>query len=179
MCLSDIASLTYACVNTLHSARNFTTPYLVIRIFGVNVICDRQQAPSRRACHIRLWPRGARGIRCCIPFPRVSVAAHRRPAMRPSTEARRDRCRARRALWVFSARFGYDPGRFVLEPGSPLRFVYPDFQQARGRDVAVLVAEIVRFTLGRGQLLIVLAELGQHVERRHIIGVVIVDAAGG
>jgi hypothetical protein len=37
-------------------------------------------------------------------------------------------------------------------------------------------SQIVRFTQGRGQLLIVLAELRQHIERRDILGVVIVDA---
>src|SRR5271169_2765137 len=38
------------------------------------------------------------------------------------------------------------PGAFVEKPRSPLGLVDPNLEQARGRDVAMLVAQQVRFT---------------------------------
>src|ERR1700751_1970268 len=61
------------------------------------------------------------------------------------------------------------------EPGAPLGFIDPVFQQACARHVAVLVAEVVDLPHARGELLVVVAKLGQHVLGRHVIGVIVQD----
>ena len=48
--------------------------------------------------------------------------------------------------------------------------------QAGGGDVLVLVAEIVRLAQAADEILVVVAQLGQHVLRRHVVGVVVLDA---
>ena len=59
------------------------------------------------------------------------------------------------------------------EPGAPLGFVDPDLDQARGGDVAVLVADVVRLAQARRERLVVLAQLGEHVLRLDVVGVVV------
>ena len=68
------------------------------------------------------------------------------------------------------------PARFEQEPRPPLGLVDPVLEQARARDVVVLVAESVRLAHVRGELLVVLTQLCQHVERRDIVRVVVQDA---
>src|SRR5450755_1198019 len=76
---------------------------------------------------------------------------------------------------VSSARL--DPAaRFEQEPGPSLGFVDPDFEQARGRDVTVFLAQIVRFAHRCGELQIVLAQFRQHIERRDVVGIVVEDS---
>ena len=58
------------------------------------------------------------------------------------------------------------------KPGAPLGFIDPVLQQTRRGDIAVLVAKIVRFAHAGGELLVVVAKLGEHVERRDKIRVV-------
>src|SRR5262245_23795506 len=67
------------------------------------------------------------------------------------------------------------PARFEQEPGPPLGLVDPVLEQARARHVVVLVAESVRLAHVRGELLVVLTQLCQHVERRDIVGIVVQD----
>src|SRR5437867_13085258 len=57
------------------------------------------------------------------------------------------------------------------EPGPSLRFVGPNFDQARGRNVAMFVTNVVSFTKARGQRSIVLRELGDHVQMLHLPGI--------
>src|SRR5581483_5046353 len=63
--------------------------------------------------------------------------------------------------------------RLVQEPDAPLGLVDPYFEQARSRHVVLLVAEIVRFAHDPDQRLVVAPELGQHIERIDVIGVVV------
>src|SRR5216117_3516975 len=62
------------------------------------------------------------------------------------------------------------------EPRPSLRFVGPNLDQTRGRNVAMFVANIVCFTKARGQLSIVLRELRDHVQRLDVLGIVIEHA---
>src|SRR5262245_45692084 len=62
---------------------------------------------------------------------------------------------------------------FEQEPGASLSLVDPDFQQARGRNIVMLVAQPVRLAQARGELLVVVTQLGEHVIGRDEIGVVV------
>src|SRR5580658_3034502 len=53
--------------------------------------------------------------------------------------------------------------------GKPTRTGRCELRCGARRDIAVLVAQIVDLAHGRGELLVVLAQLRQHVERRHVI----------
>jgi hypothetical protein len=113
--------------------RGHSTP----RQWPVATLCRPPVAPRR-------WPQGRppasrratrpRGVR--VPSLRLIAmsATAQEPSVVPVSAAARivaARCGS------FSARFAYDAGRFVKEPGPPLRFVNPDFQQgsrSRRRD---------------------------------------------
>src|SRR5579859_5294247 len=62
------------------------------------------------------------------------------------------------------------------EPGAPLRFVDPDFEQAGGCDVAMLVAKLVRLAHARGERSVVFAQLGEHVGRLDVVRVIVENA---
>src|SRR6266513_3987341 len=67
------------------------------------------------------------------------------------------------------------------KPGASLGLVDPDLDQAGGGDVAMFLADVVRFAQTRGELLVVLAHLGEHVLRLHVVDVVVrhaLQAAG-
>src|SRR6185295_15164463 len=63
--------------------------------------------------------------------------------------------------------------RLEQEPDAPLRLVDPVLEEARGGDVAVLVANGVRLAHEGGEPHIVVAKLGEHVGRSHEISVVV------
>src|SRR5882672_7529940 len=81
------------------------------------------------------------------------------------------------AAWAarpsLSTRFVALAARLEEKPSAPLRLVDPDLEQARGRNVAVLVASAVRFPHACRQLKVVLAELCKHVQRRDEVGIVV------
>src|SRR5579871_3219282 len=64
----------------------------------------------------------------------------------------------------------------VQEPDPAFAFVDPVLQHARRRNVAMLVAEIMGLAHCSNQPLVVFAQLGQHVLRRDVVGVVVGDA---
>src|SRR5258708_15806890 len=66
--------------------------------------------------------------------------------------------------------------RLEQVPDPLFRLVDPDFEQARRGDVASLVAHAVRPAHVRCQTLVVLTQLGEHVERTHVFGVVVENA---
>src|SRR5580704_18751456 len=68
---------------------------------------------------------------------------------------------------------GSRAGCFEQEPHAPLGLIDKVFQNARGRHVVVLVAELVAFTHRRGDLLIVVHQFAQHVVGRHKTFVVV------
>src|SRR3954470_3393129 len=63
--------------------------------------------------------------------------------------------------------------RLVQEPDAPFRLVDPHLEEAGGGDIAALVAHAVRRAHGSGKPLVVFAQLGQHVERRDVLGIVV------
>src|SRR3954471_15410263 len=65
--------------------------------------------------------------------------------------------------------------RLVEEPDAALRFVDPVLDQARAGNVAMLVAKIVGSAKRCGQPPVVLTQLGQHVERRYEVRVIVLD----
>ena len=65
---------------------------------------------------------------------------------------------------------------FEEEPGPPLGFIDPNFKEAGGGNVAVFIADVVSFAEVRGQRLIVLAQLGKHILRLDVLGVIVCDA---
>ena len=64
-------------------------------------------------------------------------------------------------------------GQLEQEPTPPFCLVDPIFQQARGSYVVMLAAEIVRFAHPRRQLFVVIVQLGEHVRRRHVVGIIV------
>jgi hypothetical protein len=66
--------------------------------------------------------------------------------------------------------------RFVQKPDAALGLVDPDLDQARRRDVAFLLAEVVGLPHAGDQRLVVRVQLSQHVERVYIVRVVVGDA---
>src|SRR5215813_3252633 len=66
--------------------------------------------------------------------------------------------------------------RLVEEPDAALRLVDPDLDQAGRRHVAVLLGDAVRLAQARREPLVVLAQLGEHVRRSHVVGVVVLHA---
>src|SRR5229473_7941112 len=68
------------------------------------------------------------------------------------------------------------PRGLEQEPCTPLGLIDPDFQQARGSNIVVLVAQAMRLAQACRQLLIVIAQFGEHVHRRDKIRIVVQDA---
>src|SRR5271168_4653389 len=68
------------------------------------------------------------------------------------------------------------PSCLEQEPCPPLGLVDPVFQEACGRDVAMLVTQVVCFAHFADQRLVVIAQFGEHVLWRHVIGIVVFDA---
>src|SRR4051794_15879978 len=100
--------------------------------------------------------------------------------VRGATRSWHNHKRARRNGFVLA--YGSMAGRhftaaaFEEEPGPPLGFIDPRFDQAGGADVAVLLADVVSFAKARREHSVVLAQFGQHVLRLDVVGVVIRDA---
>src|ERR1700730_7969406 len=67
------------------------------------------------------------------------------------------------------------PSGLEQEPCAPLGLIDPVFQQACGGNVAVLVAKAMRLAQVRDELLIVVAQLGQHIQGRDEICVIVQD----
>lgn len=61
---------------------------------------------------------------------------------------------------------------FEQEPGAPFGFVNPNFDQAGGGDVTLFFADIVGLAQARGKRFAILAQLGEHVLRLNILGIV-------
>jgi len=72
----------------------------------------------------------------------------------------------------------FAPIRFEQEPEASLGLVQPDLDQACAGDVAVLIADVVSLAQLRRESLVVVAELGEHVGRLDIIGVVVGETLG-
>src|SRR3954463_15301130 len=62
---------------------------------------------------------------------------------------------------------------FEQEPGAPFSFVDPYFNEAGSGKVAVFVAHVMRFAKTCGELLAVLPKFCEHVQRIHILGVIV------
>lgn len=62
---------------------------------------------------------------------------------------------------------------FEEEPASAFSFVDPVLDEARGSDVAMLVANLMRLAQPHGQGLIVFAKFGKHIERLNVIRVIV------
>ncbi len=61
------------------------------------------------------------------------------------------------------------------EPSPSLGFVDPNFDETRGGNVAMFVANVVRFAQAPSQCLIVLCQLGKHIQWLDVFGIVIED----
>jgi hypothetical protein len=70
----------------------------------------------------------------------------------------------------------FSPGCLVQEPCAPLGFVDPILQQARSGNVAMLIGKTVGFAHVSSQLLVVVTQLGEHIQRSDKIGVVVRDS---
>ena len=68
------------------------------------------------------------------------------------------------------------PSRLEQEPHALLGLVDPVLDQAGGGDVAMLVGDLMEDAHVLEQLLVVVAQLGQHVGRRYVLGVVVEHA---
>src|SRR5438105_15034221 len=86
------------------------------------------------------------------------------------------RCPPEKSSVFLSARRIAAAARLEQKPDPPLRLVDPDFEQARRRDVAVLLADAVRLAHVRGEAHVVLAQLRQHVEGRDVVSVIVENA---
>src|SRR5882724_5973108 len=65
--------------------------------------------------------------------------------------------------------------RLEQEPRTPLGLVDPVLDETCGGNVTCLIHNIVHLAQARGERLIVLPELGQHIERIDIVGIVVLD----
>src|SRR5271167_1281394 len=65
------------------------------------------------------------------------------------------------------------PAGLEQEPSAPLSFINPDFDQAGGSNIVMLVADSVGLAQTRSQSLVVLAQLGQHILGLDILGIVV------
>src|SRR5258705_5458367 len=63
--------------------------------------------------------------------------------------------------------------RLEQVPDSPLGFVNPDLDQARARRVTMLFTHSMRFAQISRELLVVFAQLCQHVGRRYMVRLVV------
>src|SRR5579871_2210373 len=59
------------------------------------------------------------------------------------------------------------------EPDPPFCLIDPWFDQARRGNVSTFVAELMALAHAGDQLHVVVAQLGQHILRRHVVGVVV------
>src|SRR5262249_2133966 len=66
--------------------------------------------------------------------------------------------------------------RLEQKPGAPFGLVDPKFDQARGSDVAMLLANVMGLTKTGSECLVVLPQLGKHVEWIDVVGVVVFDS---
>src|SRR5207245_7187153 len=66
--------------------------------------------------------------------------------------------------------------RLEQEPCAPLGFIDPYLDEAGGGDVAVLIAHVMRFAKSRCEFLVVLAQLGEHVQGLDVLGVIVQHA---
>src|SRR5207302_2292944 len=62
------------------------------------------------------------------------------------------------------------------KPGAALRLIDPNFNQTGCGDVTMLVTYVVRLAQSRGQRLVVLCQLGNHVGRIDVVRVVVEHA---
>src|SRR6185437_12878788 len=89
------------------------------------------------------------------------------------TDPQQEVCRAgARTSWRSSS----PATRLKQEPHTPLGLIDPVLDEARGCDVAQLVHYVVHFTQTTGQRLVVLAQLGEHIERIDVVGIVVLDS---
>ena len=78
-----------------------------------------------------------------------------------------------------AGRTSVSPARgFEEEPGPTLGFIDPYFDETCRRDVAMFVAHVVRFAQTRGECFVVVHQLGQHIQRLDVFGIVIEHALG-
>ena len=71
---------------------------------------------------------------------------------------------------------GLSPPRGLeQEPGAPLGLIDPDFQQACGGNIVVLLAKAMRFAQVCHQLFVVIAQFGEHIHWRNKIRIVVRD----
>src|ERR1700754_893457 len=82
----------------------------------------------------------------------------------------------RSAVFLFRMRASCPAGALEQEPGPPLTLVDPVLDQARGCDIAMLVAELMRLAQEAGEALVVVGELRQHILRRDELRVVVEQA---
>src|SRR3954471_13605577 len=66
--------------------------------------------------------------------------------------------------------------RLEQKPDAAFGFVDPDLDEARRSDVAMLLTHIVRGSQRSEKRLVVLAQVGDHVECRYILGIIVHDA---
>src|SRR5205085_10218477 len=62
------------------------------------------------------------------------------------------------------------------KPRTALCLVDPDFQKTRRRNVAMLIAKVMRLAHARGELFIVVAQFGKHIHRADEIRLVVLYA---
>jgi hypothetical protein len=67
------------------------------------------------------------------------------------------------------------PSCLVQEPGAPLGFIDPILQQACSGNITMLIGKTVGFTHVSRRLLVVVTQLGEHIQRSDKIGVVVQD----
>src|SRR5258707_5789434 len=68
------------------------------------------------------------------------------------------------------------PRGLEQEPCAPLSLINPDFQQACGGNIVVLLAKAMRLTQVCRQLFVVIAQFGEHIHRSNKIRIVVCDA---
>src|SRR5450432_310868 len=65
------------------------------------------------------------------------------------------------------------PAGLEEEPGTTFGLVDPHLDEACTRDIAVLVAHVMDLAQACGEFLVVVTQLGQHVQRLDVVGIVV------
>ena len=66
--------------------------------------------------------------------------------------------------------------RLEQKPGAPLGLVDPNLNQARGGDVAMLLADVVGLAKTGRERLVVFPQFGKHIEGFDVVRVIVCDS---
>jgi hypothetical protein len=175
----DLLRRRKAGVGVMSTRPSSTSPTSRRRMGGFCATCERY-APAVASEHAAISARAP--LVSALTLPQlVSDGAHEihcisQGASQLRVKVERAHCYKRNS-GLLSRRIGAARG-LIEEPDLSFRLVDMDFEQARGGDVVMLLAEVMRLSHSGDEALIVLAQLRQHVLRIDIVPIIVGGARG-